>query len=75
MVIEARAGYGHRSSEAIEAGNDPMLDELMKFARTCRLEKVVRPYREALLYSHVIKLPNVFFLAFRTSQATDGAFS
>src|SRR5271155_2063760 len=28
----------------------PNVDELMKFARVCRVEKVMRPYLEALLY-------------------------
>jgi predicted transcriptional regulator of viral defense system len=28
----------------------PDVDELMKFARTCRVEKVMRPYLEALLF-------------------------
>ena len=29
----------------------PNVDELMKFARVCRVEKVMRPYLEAVLYS------------------------
>ena len=28
----------------------PNVDDLMKFARVCRVEKVIRPYLEALLY-------------------------
>lgn len=29
----------------------PKVDELLKFARVCRVEKVVRPYLEAVVYS------------------------
>ena len=42
-VLEALRFYRSRKR--------PNVDELMKFARVCRVEKVMRPYLEALLYS------------------------
>ena len=41
MVLEALRLYRSRKR--------PSIDELMKFARVCRVEKVMRPYLEALL--------------------------